>query len=170
MFENKKYTAVIDKISIDIANMIYEVAESLVSEYHVLKDFESFNVECIKYFGIESPFSEQEFKSGKEDDLTQNLFEAGEQHYRKKSAEIAEMVFPVVRDVYTNPNNNFENIVTPFTDGIRGIQVMANLKKSFETNPALEIPIKSSKEYLRIELLKNSLPSFSSSVSSIQTP
>lgn len=123
-----------DKISIDIANMIYEVAESLVSEYHVLKDFESFNVECIKYFGIESPFSEQEFKSGKEDDLTQNLFEAGEQHYRKKSAEIAEMVFPVVRDVYTNPNNNFENIVTPFTDGIRGIQVMANLKKSFETN------------------------------------
>ena len=43
-------------------------------------------------------------------------------------------------------------------------------KKSFETNPALEIPIKSSKEYLRIELLKNSLPSFSSSVSSIQTP
>ncbi|MFN8115818.1 MAG: preprotein translocase subunit SecA [Bacteroidia bacterium] len=123
-----------DKISIDIANMIYEVAESLVSEYHVLKDFESFNVECIKYFGIESPFSEREFKSGKEDDLTQNLFEAGEQHYRKKSAEIAEMVFPVVRDVYTNPNNNFENIVTPFTDGIRGIQVMANLKKSFETN------------------------------------
>ena len=123
-----------DRISIDIANMIYEVAESLVSEYHVLKDFESFNVECIKYFGIESPFTEQEFKSGREDDLAQRLFEAAEQHYRVKSAQIAEMVFPVVKDVYTNPNNNFENIVTPFTDGIRSIQVMANLKKSFETS------------------------------------
>jgi len=123
-----------DRISIDIANMIYEVAESLVSEYHVLKDFESFNVECIKYFGIESPFTEQEFKSGREDDLAQRLFEMAEQHYRVKSAQIAEMVFPVVKDVYTNPNNNFENIVTPFTDGIRSIQVMANLKKSFETN------------------------------------
>ncbi len=123
-----------DRISIDIANMIYEVAESIVSEFHVLKDFEAFTFECIKNFGIESPFTEQEFKSGKEDELTQKLFEAGELHYRKKSAEIAEMVFPVVRDVYTNPNNNFENIVTPFTDGVRGIQVMANLKKSFETN------------------------------------
>ena len=123
-----------DRISIDIANMIYEVAESLVSEYHVLKDFESFNVECIKYFGIESPFTEQEFKSGREDDLAQRLFEAAEQHYRVKSAQIAEMVFPVIKDVYTNPNNNFENIVTPFTDGIRSIQVMANLKKSFETS------------------------------------
>ena len=123
-----------DRISIDIANMIFEVAESLVSEYHVLKDFESFNVECIKYFGIESPFTEQEFKSGREEDLAQRLFESAEQHYRVKSSQIAEMVFPVIKDVYTNPNNNFENIVTPFTDGIRSIQVMANLKKSFETN------------------------------------
>ena len=123
-----------DRISIDIANMIFEVAESLVSEYHVLKDFESFNVECIKYFGIESPFTEQEFKSGREEDLAQRLFESAEQHYRVKSGQIAEMVFPVIKDVYTNPNNNFENIVTPFTDGIRSIQVMANLKKSFETN------------------------------------
>jgi preprotein translocase subunit SecA len=114
--------------------MIFEVAESLVSEYHVLKDFESFNVECIKYFGIESPFTEQEFKSGREEDLAQRLFESAEQHYRVKSGQIAEMVFPVIKDVYTNPNNNFENIVTPFTDGIRSIQVMANLKKSFETN------------------------------------
>ena len=122
-----------DRISIDIANMIYEVAESIVAEFHVLKDYEGFTFECIKNFGIESPFTEQEFKSGKEDDLIQKLFEAGENHYRVKSAEIAEMVFPVVKDVYTNPNNNFENIVTPFTDGIRAIQVMANLKKSFDT-------------------------------------
>lgn len=122
-----------DRISIDIANMIYEVAESIVTEFHVLKDFDGFTFECLKNFGIESPFDEKEFRNGKEDDLIQRLFEAGEQHYRIKSAEIAEMVLPVVKDVYTNPNNNFENIVTPFTDGIRSIQVMANLKKSFET-------------------------------------
>ncbi|MDF2452039.1 MAG: preprotein translocase, SecA subunit [Bacteroidota bacterium] len=122
-----------DRISIDIANMIYEVAESIVTEFHVLRDFQGFTFECIKNFGIESPFTEKEFLSGKEEDLIQKLFEAGEHHYRTKSAEIAEMAFPVVRDVYTNPNNNFENIVTPFTDGVRGIQVMANLKKSFDT-------------------------------------
>jgi len=122
-----------DRISIDIANMIYEVAESVVSEFHSLKDFEGFTFECVKNFGIESPFTETEFKTGKEDELIQKLFEAGEQHYRSKITEIAEMTFPVIRDVYTNPNNTFENIVTPFTDGIHSIQVMANLKKSFES-------------------------------------
>jgi preprotein translocase subunit SecA len=84
-----------DRISIDIANMIYEVAESIVAEYHVLKDYEGFTFECIKNFGIESPFDEKEFRSGKEDDLIQKLFEAGENHYRVKSSEIAEMAFPV---------------------------------------------------------------------------
>lgn len=122
-----------DRISIDIANMIYEVAESIVSEFHAIKDFEGFTFECIKHFGIESPFTEKEFATGKENELTQRLFEAGEQHYRLKSVQIAEMAFPVVKDVYTNPNNNFENIVTPFTDGIRTVQIMANLKKSYDT-------------------------------------
>ena len=123
-----------DRLSIDIANMIYEVAESIVAEYHTSKDFEGFSFECIKNFGFESPFTEKDFNQGREDDLIQQLFEAAEKHYRVKSHQIAEQAFPVVRDVYTNPNNNFENIVTPFTDGIRGIQVMANLKKSFDTN------------------------------------
>lgn len=122
-----------DRLSIDIANMIYEVAESLVAEYHATKDFASLNIECLKHFGIESPFTEKEFTSGKEDELIQKLFEAAEHHYRTKSHQIAEAVFPVVKDVYTNPNNNFENIVTPFTDGVRAIQVMANLKKAYES-------------------------------------
>ena len=122
-----------DRISIDIANMIYEVAESIVMDYQPSKDFSGFTFECMKYFGFEPTITEQQFKSEREDALTQLLFEEAEKHYREKSAQIAETAFPVVRDVYTNPNNNFENIVTPFTDGIRAIQVMANLKKSFDT-------------------------------------
>ena len=122
-----------DRLSIDIANMIYEVSESIVSEHHAAKDFEAFNFDCLKHFGIESPLTEKEFVSKREDDVIHELFVKAEQHYKIKTQQIAEAVFPVVRDVYTNPNNNFENIVTPFTDGIRAIQVMANLKKSFES-------------------------------------
>jgi preprotein translocase subunit SecA len=122
-----------DKLSIDIANMIFEISASIIEEYQVQKDFDGFNLECIKNFGIESPFTEQEFNNGKEDDLIQQLFESAQKHYTEKIQLVAEQAFPVVRDVYTNPNNNFENIVTPFSDGIRGVQVVVNLKKAFET-------------------------------------
>ena len=122
-----------DKLSIDIANMIFEISASIIEEYQVQKDFDGFNLECIKNFGIESPFTEQEFNNGKEDDLIQQLFDSAQKHYTEKIQLVAEQAFSVVRDVYTNPNNNFENIVTPFSDGIRGVQVVVNLKKAFET-------------------------------------
>ena len=134
VYKRRRHALNGDRLSIDIANMIYEVSESIVTEFHASRDFEAFNFECLKNFGMESPFTEKEFATKKEDDLIQGLFEKSEQHYRVKSQQIAEMAFPVVKDVYTNPNNNFENIVTPFTDGVRSIDVMANLKKSFDTN------------------------------------
>jgi preprotein translocase subunit SecA len=122
-----------DRLSIDIANMLYEVASVVVEEYHPSRDFEGFSLECIKNFGIESPVSEEQFKAGKEDDLIQQLFDSVQKHYVEKARQIAEQTFPVVSDVYRNPNNNFENIVIPFTDGVRGIQVMVNLKKAYES-------------------------------------
>lgn len=122
-----------DKLSIDIANMIYEVSASIAEEFQGTKDFDGFNLECIKNFGIESPIDQQQFAGIREEDLTQKLFDGAQKHYTERIAAIAEQAFPVVKDVYTNPNNNFENIVTPFSDGIRGVQVLANLKKAYDT-------------------------------------
>lgn len=122
-----------DKLSIDIANMMYEVSTSMVEEYKDASDFHGFNLECIRIFGIECPVTEQQFASSKEDDLIEKLFDAAQKHYNEKVHIVSDQAFPVVRDVYTNPNNSFENIVTPFTDGIRTVQVLANLKKAYET-------------------------------------
>jgi preprotein translocase subunit SecA len=77
----------------------------------------------------ERPVSESEFRSNKENDLVNKCFEGIDEHYRAKTGVIAEQVFPVIKDVHTNPNNQFENIVIPFTDGIRAIQIITNLKK-----------------------------------------
>ena len=122
-----------DKLSIDIANMIYEVSASLIEEYQDAKDTDGFNLECMKNFGIESPFTEQQFNSSKEDELTTNLFEAVQKHYNQKSIVVAEQAFPVIKNVFTNPSNTFESIVTPFTDGIRSVQVISNLRKAYES-------------------------------------
>lgn len=55
-------------------------------------------------------------------------------HYKDKNALIAQKVMPIIKQVYENQSQTFENIVTPFTDGIRTMQVMGNLKKCYETN------------------------------------
>ncbi len=47
--------------------------------------------------------------------------------------QTAQVVYPVIKQVHEDPNANFTNMVVPFTDGRKAIQVVANLEKSFKS-------------------------------------
>jgi preprotein translocase subunit SecA len=132
VYKRRKNALFGERLSIDIANMIYDTSDQIVNEFHEAKDFEGFSMELIKTLGIDSPVSEQEFGVSKSDELTSKVFAAADAHYREKNIRISHAVLPVVEQVYLNESNQFENIVTPFTDGIHNIQVIANLKKAYE--------------------------------------
>jgi len=132
VYKRRKNALFGERLSIDIANMIYDTSDQIINEYHEAKDFEGFSMELIKTLGIDSPVGEQEFSVSKSEELTSKVFAAAESHYREKNIRIAHAVLPVVEQVYLNESNQFENIVTPFTDGIHNIQVIANLKKAYE--------------------------------------
>ena len=122
-----------DKLSIDILNMIYEVANSLIDEYYELKDYDGLNLESLRTFGMELPFSPDEFKSSNVDNLAEKLAEGAHERYKERMKLVAEQIFPVVSEFFTNPNNTYENMVIPFNDGIKGVNVYANLRKAYET-------------------------------------
>ena len=42
-------------------------------------------------------------------------------------------VFPVIKNVYENPQNKFERIVVPFTDGKKTMNIVTDLKKAYES-------------------------------------
>jgi preprotein translocase subunit SecA len=121
-----------ERLSIDIANTMYDVCADIIKEHLDSKDFESFNLDLIRNFSIESPVSKEEFlKAGK--NLEELVFDAAYAHYQHKSKQIANNAYPVVKNVFENSAHMYENIVIPFTDGIRTMQVLANLKKAYES-------------------------------------
>jgi len=122
-----------DKLSIDILNMIYEVANSLIEEFHDVRDYEGLSLESLRTFGMELPFNNEKFNSAKGDELSDILAEAAHTYYLERKKRVSDQIFPVVNEVFSNPNNSYENIVIPFNDGIKGVNVYANLKKAFET-------------------------------------
>ncbi|MHB8259874.1 MAG: preprotein translocase subunit SecA [Bacteroidia bacterium] len=122
-----------DKLSVDIANMLFDVSDDVVQQFNDDKDYDALNFELLKAFSIDAPITKAEASGKSADDLTMLTFNAAYKHYKEKSEFVAKTVLPTVTEVYKNPNNQFENIVTPFTDGIRHIQVMANLKKCYDT-------------------------------------
>ncbi len=122
-----------DKLELDIANVMYDVAEDITAAAHDDRDYDGLKFELLKTFSVDAPFSAEEFNSKNLQESSNQVFEEAYKHYKEKNELVASMVFPVVKDVYLNPTNQFENIVTPFTDGIRQMQVVANLKKCYDT-------------------------------------
>src|SRR5690606_23316080 len=66
--------------------------------------------------------------------LVNRVFEESIAYYHRKSEAIAKQAYPVLKEVFDTRGASIENIIIPFTDGTRGMQVAAPLKKSVETN------------------------------------
>jgi preprotein translocase subunit SecA len=122
-----------DKLSIDIANMFYDTIDNLVSTYHPLKNYEELSLDFIRIFATEIPLSEQEFNQNNIQAITEKLFDAVYRQYLQKKNEIAQEIFPFIKDVFLNPENKFENILFPFTDKVKTLHVVSNLKKAYDT-------------------------------------
>ncbi len=137
IYRKRRHALYGERLSLDLLNMQFDVADVIVKNNVETGDFQNFEMDLIKYFGINSPLSEQEFLQVKNaDELTEKVFHAAHQHYREKTAALAARAFPIINDVYTNQGQTFENIVVPFTDGLRNAQVMVNLKKAYDTRGA----------------------------------
>ena len=119
-----------ERISIDVLNMIFDTCENIVEENFEIKDFESFKIEIGRLLAIESPISENEFSSLSQEIIVEKIFKKCYSSYQNKSSSIAKQTFPVIKDIFENQSARFENIVIPFTDGIKTLQIVTNLEEA----------------------------------------
>lgn len=133
IYKRRKNALFGDRLDVDIANMIYDTAASIVTEAKNNESYKQFEFDLIKYFTMDSPVSESEFKSTSQKDLTDKVYGSALEDYQKHIALQAEKAFPIIASVYENPANNFTRIQVPFTDGIRTLMVVTDLKESYET-------------------------------------
>ncbi len=122
-----------DRLALDLNNMIYDVCESLVKEYLDGRDYETFSLEVIRHFSVEVPIDENAFLKQRAEETTEQLFANVIEAYHRKTAHTAQTAYPVISDVYKQSGQQFENIAIPLSDGIKTMQVVANLKKSYES-------------------------------------
>ena len=121
------------RLQIDIANMIYDTCEAIISSNKAGKDFQNFEFELIRFSSMTSPFSEDDFENKSEKELIDDLYEIVTGHYKAKIERNAEIAFPVIKNVFENEGDRYERIVVPFTDGIKTLQVVTNLKEAYES-------------------------------------
>ena len=138
IYEKRRHALFGERLSIDINNMMYDLGESLIERFHENSDYYGLKLEVLSTMGMDLPFEEDEFKRAKLDVLADKLFDKALEVYNNKTRIIGEKTLPVIENVHKN--TQYENILIPFTDGKKSMNVVVNLKKAVE-NGAREISL-----------------------------
>ena len=122
------------KLKVDIANMIYQTVANIYDNSKINNDFKAFEFELIKCFSTTSPVTIDEFEKNNDAEIINKTYDVVLNFYKEKNKENSIKVFPIVKNVYENPQNKFERIVVPFSDGKKTMNIVTNLKDAYESN------------------------------------
>ena len=118
-----------ERIGLDIANMIWDRV------IHILNngDYESCKEDFLRIFAMEIPFTMEQFEEKSRIQLEDEAFDIVIDSFKKRTARLASVAYPVIKDVYETKGSMYENILVPITDGRRIYQISIPLKEAYET-------------------------------------
>ena len=122
-----------ERIGVDITNMIYDTAESIVADARDAMDYEMLQFDTMQVFAIEVPFDEDTFRATREEKLSDMLAEAAIDSFKRRMDKLMTVANPVIQKVYEDKGAMYENILIPITDGKKVYNIAVNLKKAAET-------------------------------------
>ncbi len=122
-----------ERIGVDITNMIYDTAESIVADARDAMDYEMLQFETMQVFAMEVPFDEDTFRATREEKLSDQLAEAAIDSFKRRMDKLMAIANPVIQKVYEEKGSMYENILIPITDGKKVYNIAVNLKKAAET-------------------------------------
>jgi preprotein translocase subunit SecA len=123
-----------ERLALDLDNGFYSVAAGLISSFREQEDFEGFRMSVIVNFGIDTAITQEELTKGNEKQVAEMLYTEAITNYQRKKTEIANNALPVFKNIRQQQGKQIENVVVPFTDGRRAMQVLANLDKTVQSN------------------------------------
>lgn len=138
IYTRRRHALFGERLDVDISNMMYDVIQSIVDQFHGNADYDDFSFELIRTLSIESPVSREDYMAMNNEEIVEAVYKMLAQTYKRKTDHIAKQALPVIKDVYENNARQYENIVVPISDGIRVFQIITNLQKAYETK-AMEL-------------------------------
>jgi preprotein translocase subunit SecA len=122
------------RLQLDINTMYMSMAESIVEQAKYKNEYDAFVEESMTTMGAVPDVDEETFRSSGSDDLVEMFQNQIQKQYETKRHKIAEVLMPVIRNVYENEGHRYKRIAIPFTDGRKhALPVSADLKEAIDT-------------------------------------
>jgi preprotein translocase subunit SecA len=123
-----------DRLSLDINNALYDWVEENVNEFKDINDYHGFKSETLRHLAFDPQVDEADFNETKPNILTQKIFDQLLNAYDRKNQSIKERALVVFNKINNERGEEVKNILVPFSDGKKSLNVSINLKKAIETN------------------------------------
>lgn len=133
IYTKRRHALMGERIESDIINMIYDEVDQIVETAKENANYGELQEELMTIFAIDVPFTEQEFNYSRTKDLIKIVAEAALNSFKRKMEKMADIAYPVIKQVYELQGHKYENILIPITDGKRVYNITANLKAAYET-------------------------------------
>jgi preprotein translocase subunit SecA len=116
-----------ERLSLDIINILFDVCRDITTGYTSYDDFE---LKTIELLGMEPPFDASAFNKLNNDQKTEQLFIAAEQHYKSKNEFIASQVIQVAQEA---KQHGYSGIQVPISNGQMTTGIVVDADKTISS-------------------------------------
>jgi len=125
-----------ERLALDLDNAFYGVAEGLVYGFRELGDYEGFKLAVIVNFGLDTAITEEQLNKQSAPAVAELLYQEAIAHYNRRRADMMAQAMPVFKRIRLQQGNHIENVIVPFTDGKKAMEVLGNMDKTLATSGA----------------------------------
>ena len=129
VYAKRRHALMGERIGMDIVKMVEDRCANAVTA----PDYENCKMDCLQTLAMEPPFTEEEFRNEKKEALLDKTFNAAMELFKRKTDRMAQVAYPVIKQVYENQGAFYQNILIPITDGKRVYNISCNLKAAYES-------------------------------------
>jgi preprotein translocase subunit SecA len=134
IYKKRKNALFGERLSVDIIDAFHGLCQELVTGHKSTEDFENFKINLIVYFSLDTSITESEFLKKSVDDLTDQLYNEVRSIYKDKSEKIIERTLPIFKQIHGQRGETVKNIVVPFSDGKKALNILSPLEKNIDSN------------------------------------
>ena len=129
VYTKRRHALMGERIGMDIVNMIWDRCVNAIEA----PTYEDCKMDLLQTLAMETPFTEEEFRNEKKEKLADKAFDAAMELFKRKTERMAQIAYPIIKQVYENQGHMYENILIPITDGKRMYNISCNLKAAYES-------------------------------------
>jgi preprotein translocase subunit SecA len=130
IYKRRSHALFGDRLAIDLDNAMYAVCVGLAETFVADRNKEAFKIEVMKHLVVEPELSDDELAKADANTIGERVYHQVKEYYHRKVTALREQMTPTMAQILNDNGDKIEQIVVPFTDGIRGMQIYVDIREA----------------------------------------